>query len=310
MKFVYILIGLCIFLQAEDKNPFDLSNIHKIDANIQQFLIEFDTVKKKIKENKKIHLLRDLEKEKIVKKDKVSKFRLLKKTQSNDKIIYLTFDDGPLHGTENVIRILLEEEINATMFFVGKHIQKNKILFHKALSMQNLCISNHTYSHANEKYAYFYSNLNRVIHDVDKSQQIIGGEKYLRLAGRNIWRLPEISKNDYAISKRQRNIEIPKYDTLMNRGYQIYGWDVEWNFNHHTGKPSYGVETILKKIESKYKQGDMTKKGKIILLSHDYMFRGEEGADKLRLLIHKLKENNWRFESLKRYAKSQLDIVI
>jgi hypothetical protein len=146
--------------------------------------------------------------------------------------------------------------------------------------------------------------MNRVVKDVDRSQKMIGGAKYLRLAGRNIWRLPTVYKNDYAISKKQRKIEIPKYDALMDNGYQIYGWDIEWKFNHHTGNPSYGVDTIVKKIERKYARGKMTKKGKMILLAHDYMFRGKKGILILRALIHKLKEKDWKFKTLDEYTST------
>src|SRR5437868_12598656 len=41
------------------------------------------------------------------------------------KIIYLTFDDGPLNGTEGILAALDKENIHATMFMVGRHMQVN-----------------------------------------------------------------------------------------------------------------------------------------------------------------------------------------
>jgi len=47
-------------------------------------------------------------------------------TINSQKILYLTFDDGPLKGTVNVLKILEEEKVDATMFCVGKHVVKKK----------------------------------------------------------------------------------------------------------------------------------------------------------------------------------------
>jgi peptidoglycan/xylan/chitin deacetylase (PgdA/CDA1 family) len=42
-----------------------------------------------------------------------------------DRIVYLTFDDGPLNGTSNVLDVLASENVPATMFMVGAHAQAN-----------------------------------------------------------------------------------------------------------------------------------------------------------------------------------------
>jgi len=223
---------------------------------------------------------------------------------NGDKVIYLTFDDGPVPGTANVLRVLREEGVEATMFFVGKHIVKNRPLYHQAASMSNLLIANHTYSHANEKYARFYSHTSSLIDDIDHAQAIIGGAKYLRLAGRNVWRLPQVHRDDYALSTRRRLIERPKYDALESRGYQIYGWDIEWNFNHATGRPTYGAERMVGRIENSYNRHSMRKRDKIVLLAHDYMFRGRSGIHKLRMLIQLLKYNGWKFATIDGYSQS------
>jgi peptidoglycan/xylan/chitin deacetylase (PgdA/CDA1 family) len=224
--------------------------------------------------------------------------------RSRRKILYLTFDDGPLTGTENVLRVLREEGVDATMFFVGKHIRKRRALYNRAVSMSNLLIANHTYSHANGKYTSFYSSMTRVLNDINRAQTLIGGAKYLRLAGRNVWRIPHVSRNDYALSKSRRKIEIPKYEALVSRGYQIYGWDIEWQFNHTTGRPAYGAELMVSRIESKYNRRRMAISGKMILLAHDTMFRGASGISKLRELIRLLKYNGWEFATIDDYSSS------
>jgi len=259
-----------------------------------------------------IHNMRQKKRKKVSQKSiSISrKHRSYKVERNHRKIIYLTFDDGPVTGTANVLKVLREEGIDATMFFVGKHVTKSRAIYNRAVSMPNLLIANHTYSHANGKYARFYSNMIRVVTDVDRAQRLIGGAKYLRLAGRNVWRLPNITRNDYALSKTRRTIEKPKYEALVNRGYQIYGWDIEWNFNHATGRPSYGAELMASRIENRYNKRLLAKNGKMILLAHDYMFRGQSGIYKLRELIHILRSNGWEFATIDDYSSSTPSVFV
>src|ERR1700741_4915840 len=44
------------------------------------------------------------------------------------KYIYLTFDDGPLNGSENIDSVILAERLKISVFLVGEHAQKSKLL--------------------------------------------------------------------------------------------------------------------------------------------------------------------------------------
>ena len=220
------------------------------------------------------------------------------------KTLYLTFDDGPGKGTANVLRILREESVEGTMFFIGKKVEGHRALYNQALSMPNLLIANHTYSHANGKYENFYSHTATVIKDVDRAQRIIGGAKYLRLAGRNVWRLPLVQRNDYSLSKARRAIESPKYTALSSRGYHIYGWDIEWQFDHTTGNPSYGADRMVSRINTLYRSQRLASQGKMVLLAHDAMFRTQNGLQQLRELVQVLKADAWQFETIDRFTQS------
>ncbi len=232
------------------------------------------------------------------------------KKQNLRKILYLTFDDGPGKGTANVLRALKEENVEATMFFIGKKVEKNKALYTQALAMPHLLIANHTYSHANDAYAKFYSHMATVISDVDRAQRIIGGAKYLRLAGRNVWRLPLYMRNDYGLSKIRRNSESAVYTALSNRGYQIYGWDIEWQFNHSTGKLAYNADRMISRINTLYRSKRLAGAGKMVLLAHDAMFRTQNGLQQLRELIQILKADAWQFETIDRFTKTTPDVIV
>ncbi len=219
-----------------------------------------------------------------------------------EKILYLTFDDGPCGGTANVLQVMKEEGINATMFYIGRNALNRPKLFHRALSMPNLLIANHTFSHANGHYRRFYNSpVRNVINDIDRAQQIIGGAKYLRLSGRNVWRLPHIKRNDHGIKSAQRNREVPKYDALASRGYYTYGWDLEWHFSYKNQHPLFGGEEMARRVNLIYNSGHLIKKGKVVLLAHDFMWRSRKSVEELRVFLRIMKAQGWKFETIDNY---------
>jgi peptidoglycan/xylan/chitin deacetylase (PgdA/CDA1 family) len=221
------------------------------------------------------------------------------------KVLYMTFDDGPVRGTANLMRVLKEEGVKATLFCIGKRVEKHPKLFHAALATPEVLVANHTYSHANNRYRRFYTGpIRHVVEDIDRAQKLIGGAKYLRLAGRDVWRLPKLSRNDWAITVAQRNREIDRYDAVANRGYFIFGWDIEWRFSHTTQKPLFGGAEMARRVEALYRSGKMARKNKVVLLAHDYMWRTEPAVRQLRLFIRIMKEQGWRFETVDQYCNT------
>jgi peptidoglycan-N-acetylglucosamine deacetylase len=67
----------------------------------------------------------------------------------DDRIIYLTFDDGPVPGvTEFVLEELEKFNAKATFFCVGENIVKHPELFNKIVSAGHQ-VGNHTFNHKN-----------------------------------------------------------------------------------------------------------------------------------------------------------------
>lgn len=64
-----------------------------------------------------------------------------------EKVIYLTFDDGPIPGiTEWVIEMLKQYNIKATFFVVGENVNKHPHIFNKIIENGHV-IGNHTFHH-------------------------------------------------------------------------------------------------------------------------------------------------------------------
>lgn len=218
------------------------------------------------------------------------------------KIAYLSFDDGPILASHNVMKVLKEQDIKASFFYIGFQMLSNKSILTQARTLPKILLANHTYSHANGKYQKFYSDADGVLQDVNKAQKILDtSTKFLRLAGRNVFRLPQISSNDIAINSSQTSIEKLAYDKVAKAGYEIFGWDVEWRFDK-AGRPTQSPYEVVKEMEYSVKHGRSKKKGKVILLSHDIMFGDNyDGVNNLTTFIKLLKKNGWAFDSLDNY---------
>ncbi len=228
---------------------------------------------------------------------------------NGDKILYMTFDDGPMKGTSSVLKILKEEKVNATMFLVAGNVVRNLSLFKKELLMPNILVANHTYSHAHGRYRKFYSNKYGVLSDVEHAQMLIGGHKYLRLAGRNVWRIPNNDRDDYGIKKSQRRVEHRDYDALKRDGFYIYGWDVEWHFDRR-GRMRGGAEHMANQIEAVLRRNKTIKKGKVVLLAHDFMFRNKQSEDELRKFVKIMKKRGWKFQTIDKYMEDKVPPVM
>lgn len=72
---------------------------------------------------------------------------LLWRMPTDEKTLYLTFDDGPLPGpTEFVLDELKKHSIKATFFCIGDNIHRHPELFRKVVSEEH-AVGNHTHNH-------------------------------------------------------------------------------------------------------------------------------------------------------------------
>jgi peptidoglycan/xylan/chitin deacetylase (PgdA/CDA1 family) len=162
------------------------------------------------------------------------------------RVIYLTFDDGPNQGTENLLKILNKRNVSATAFLVGKHAygstkQKNDLELLKKNPLIEL--ANHSFTHAHNKYTDFYKNADAVVRDFDIAKDSLKlYDKIARTPGRNIWRLNNINVTDIKSTTAAA-------DGLKKAGYKVIGWDLEWRPSQRmTLKGSH--EAMLKKVDS------------------------------------------------------------
>jgi peptidoglycan-N-acetylglucosamine deacetylase len=216
---------------------------------------------------------------------------------SNSKVLYFTFDDGPLSATPHLTQIVNEKQIKLTEFAVGKHAQSNKqFKAHLEAMKRNPAIEvhNHSYSHANSRYKQFYSAPATAAKDIMDNEDIIGtNTKIVRMPGRDIWATPNIRRGWSQSGGKTAAI-------LLENGFRIYGWDMEWE-HYGSTLPKRSPEQIVAQIDDMFRRGAMQTPNHLVFLAHDEMLTKEKGREDLRLMIDMLKQRGYVFEFISHY---------
>ncbi|MFM2268886.1 MAG: hypothetical protein RL757_2327 [Bacteroidota bacterium] len=226
------------------------------------------------------------------------------KIDSNSKVVYLTFDDGPLMGSEDLNKIITEKQAKSSVFVVGKHALSggnSKKIFNNFVANPYLEVYNHSHSHANNKYKNFYAREGGAFaaRDIMQCEQELGlTTKIVRLPGRDIWVLPT----------RNRGLKQSGGGTaqiLGQNGYKLFGWDMEWR-RKGDNSPLESAETMIAQIDAAFNNGSMWTKNHLVILAHDPMFMKAGGQQELRQLIDYIKKHGYVLEHMRHYPNTRV----
>lgn len=90
-------------------------------------------------------------------------------SNSKEKKIALTFDDGPTESTPKFLDILKEKNLKATFFCIGKNIEKHPEIFQRIIA-EGHEIGNHSYSHS-KKIGFFSTK--KMIFEIEENDRVI-----------------------------------------------------------------------------------------------------------------------------------------
>lgn len=174
-----------------------------------------------------------------------------------DKLVALTFDDGPNYNTNKVLDILDKYNIKATFFVLGRNINGNEDII-KRIHSSGHEIGNHMYSH----------QISTRLSDVRIKEEVNMTDKLV-----------------YDITGKYPNLVRPSYGIYNNRIKRIIDrpiilWNIDTlDWKHHDSK------RIASKVFNNIKRGN-------IVLMHDIY---SATANSLEIIIPRLLSEGYEF---------------
>ncbi|MDE7083582.1 MAG: polysaccharide deacetylase [Clostridia bacterium] len=204
---------------------------------------------------------------------KIAKSTVAFAETNSEKVIYLTFDDGPSDRvTPKILDVLKEEGVKATFFIVGKNAETRKYLIKREID-EGHSVGVHSYSHV---YREIYSSPENLINDIDRCNKIIK-----EVAGKptTLYRFPGGS---YGLSTSLVN-------AVTNHGMKYYDWNASTrDAEIYKATPEQLFQSAVN--TPKYDED-------IILLAHDTTNKTAT-ADALKSIIEHFKSLDYVFAAL------------
>ena len=151
------------------------------------------------------------------KKEKTRKVVISKEPVGGEKVIYLTFDDGPGVYTERILDTLKKYNVKATFFVTNQFSGYQDLISREA--KEGHAVAVHTYTH---KYDVYYS-VDAYVDDFNKMNEVIKNQTG---SYTNVFRFPGGSSN--VISKKYSvGVVSSIASTMEAKGYKYYDWNVD-----------------------------------------------------------------------------------
>lgn len=192
--------------------------------------------------------------------------------QKKEKVVYLTFDDGPSKLTDEILAILEEQKIKATFFVLGEQAQKSPEIIYRTAEAGHV-IGNHTYNH---KYSELYGSFTAFWNQIKRTEEIL---REITGTRTSLVRAPGGTYGHFDSS----------YFELMEQGgYQVFDWNVDSGDSKRKGVPA---SEIIENVTSEKLEKEM------VVLMHDSA--GHEASVKaLPAIIDFYKQKGYSFEVL------------
>ena len=195
----------------------------------------------KIEETKKLPMLTEVGKEKM---------RNI--YNSDKKVAYLTFDDGPSNNiTPLILDVLKEQNLKATFFVLGSRAELYPNLVKKEYEEGHF-IANHGYSHDYNK---IYSSPQAVLEEYWKGEKCIKNALGIQEYNSYLFRFPGGSSGGKYAKLKKEAIELLNQNNILN---------INWNAltNDAVGTPT--KESIMQSLID-----TVGEKNSVVILMHD-----------------------------------------
>lgn len=196
---------------------------------------------------------------------------------SDNKRVFLTFDDGPSSNiTPLILDVLKENNIKATFFTLGSRVAQNPDIVKREYEEGHF-IANHGYSHV---YSSIYASRNNLLDEYNRTEEAI----------RNAIGVPEYSSHLFrfpggSVGGKYNKVK-KEYKKLLAENQVFY---VDWNCLNEDASGNRTKEQLVEFIK-KYSTG----KNSVVVLMHD---AGDKilTYETLQEVIDYYKENGYVF---------------
>lgn len=187
------------------------------------------------------------------------------RVKTTERVVYLTFDDGP-HSiqTPKILDVLKAHDVKATFFCIGSKIEGNEELL-KRIQCEGHLLGNHSYSHSN-----FFPLLSKskMIDDLSRCDEQLNKV----LVKPNTLFRPPFGVTNPTIAR-----------VVKIKGYQVLGWNIRTLDTQFSN-----TKKVLQRIKVCLRPG-------AIILMHDRL----EGSDiLLDKVLDLLSQNGYRVDKL------------
>lgn len=199
---------------------------------------------------------------------------------SEEKRVFLTFDDGPTEAvTPLILDLLKQENIKATFFVLGNRAKANPDLIKREFE-EGHYIANHGYTH---KYSQIYQSSQTVLDEYNYTegciQEALGNPDYHS----RVFRFPGGSIGGYYKKIKKEAKQFLRQNNIVS---------LDWNALSKDAEGAHTKETIMQNIIDTVGQ-----KQSVVILMHD-------AADKILTyetlldVIQYLRDNGYTFKNL------------
>lgn len=221
-------------------------------------------------------------KEEVLKQEK-------KNYAPDQKVAFLTFDDGPSKNTEEILNILKSEGVKATFFVIGHDNDFAKQMY-KRIVDEGHTLANHTYSH---DYKNIYSSQENFMSDVDKLNGYVESLVGVKM---DIFRFPGGSNNH--INRKYSGTSDNSFmegltQRIEDEGFVFFDWTVD---STDASKGKQATEKIKSSVIN-----ESLKQKYPVILCHDAPAKTTT-VEALPEIIRTLKENGYLIDNLTKDA--------
>ena len=194
----------------------------------------------------------------------------------DNKVVYLTFDDGPSENTKKILDILKQYNARATFFITGANKECRPYI--KEAYDAGHTIGLHTYTH---KYSEVYASEEAYFEDLERVGKV--AEEQIGYVPCFI-RFPGGSSNTVS-AKIDKGIMTKLVGKVWEKGYQYYDWNVDSGDGENKDWKTIETRSMTEGINH------------VMILCHDSQSETET-VEALPSILEYYKERGYQFEGI------------